>query len=227
MPRWLARCRAAYPVHDRGSRVISAQGPHSRPSMTLLGQPSPTAGTSFARQRRVNNPHLASIEHHSPSEIVAALNRVIALERDMIAALLAARNRRPRAGAARIDELLVEHAERLPVLERRVRELGGQPIEPGRRPGELPRDACWIATVSDDRDVVGALVEDHEALGEAYLQTLAAAAIAAAVGAGAEREAYRMLELYTAEMEHQAASLTVLAGLRPALRASCELRQVA
>ena len=145
----------------------------------------------------------------------------------MIAALLAARNRRPRAGSARIDELLVEHAERLPVLEGRVRALGGEPLDPGRRPGALPRDACWIATVSDDREALRALIEDHDALGEAYLQTLAAAAIASAVGEAGQREAYRMLELYTAEMEHQGARLASVAGLRRPARALGELRQVA
>lgn len=145
----------------------------------------------------------------------------------MIAALLAARNRRSGASTPRIDELLVEHAERLPVLERRVRALGGLPLAPGRRPGALPRDACWLATVSDDRDAVCALSEDHEALGEAYLQTLAAAAIAAAIGGSAEREAYRMLEMYTAEMEHQAASLIALSGVRLPVLAPAELRQVA
>jgi hypothetical protein len=157
----------------------------------------------------------------------AALNHMIALERDMIAALLAARNRRPRSGAAAIDELLVDHAERLPVLERAVRAVGGQPLEPGRRPGELPRDACWLATVSDDREALCALIEDHDALGEAYLQTLAAAAIAAAVGEAGEREAYRMLELYMAEMEHQGARLVALAGVRSSARVLGELRQVA
>ena len=171
----------------------------------------------------MNTPHVAVLERPLPSEIVAALNRVIALERDMIAALLAARNRRPRRGAAAIDELLLEHAERLPILEGRVRALGGQPLDPGRRPGDLPRDACWIATVSDDRQALCSLIEDHDALGDAYLQTLAAAAIAAAVGGSAKSEAYRVLELYTAEMEHQGARLAALTGVR----APGELRQVA
>lgn len=174
-------------------------------------------------ERRVNIPHAAAFARTSPSEIVTGLNRMIALERDMIAALLAARNRRPRRGAAAIDELLVEHAERLPILERRVRALGGHALEPGHRPGELPRDACAIATVSDDREALCALIEDHDALGEAY--RLAAARIAGAAGQPGEREAYRMLELYTAEMEHQGARLAALAGERP--RAMGELRQVA
>lgn len=135
-------------------------------------------------------------------ETVGTLNHLVALERDMIAALLAVRSRLPRSDRSQLDQLLVDHADRLPVLERQVRELGGDPPDPGQRPGELPRDATDIAMVGDDRDAVRALADDHEALAEAYREALALP--------HEDEEARRVLELYASEMEQHGARLAAL-----------------
>ena len=114
---------------------------------------------------------------HEPSRswegTVETLNHLAELERDMIAALLVVRSRLPRNDRGQLDQLLTDHADRLPVLESQIRELGGDPPDPGHRPGELPRDASDIAVVGDDRDAVRALADDHEALADAYREALA------------------------------------------------------
>jgi hypothetical protein len=132
---------------------------------------------------------------------IDTLNHLVALERDMIAALLAARSRLPGVDRSHLDQLLSEHADRLPVLERQVRELGGLPLDPGQRPGELPRDASAIARVGDQREAVRALADDHEALAEAYREALAAPH---------DGEARRVLELFASEMDLHAARLAAL-----------------
>lgn len=136
---------------------------------------------------------------------VERLNHLVALERDMIAALLAARSRLPGGERSNLDQLLSEHADRLPVLERQVRERGGMPPDPGQRPGELPRDASDIALVGDDREAVRALADDHEALAEAYREALAAPQ--------EDEEARRVLEIYASEMEQHSARLAALLPL--------------
>jgi hypothetical protein len=133
---------------------------------------------------------------------VERLNHLVALERDMIAALLAARSRMARGERSNLDQMLAEHADRLPVLERQVRERGGMPPDPGQRPGELPHDASDIATVGDDREAVRALADDHEALAEAYRQALAAP--------DEDEEARRVLEVFASEMEQHSARLAAL-----------------
>lgn len=135
-------------------------------------------------------------------ETVETLNHLVALERDMIAALLAARNRLPGSERSNLDLLLTEHADRLPVLERQVRELGGLPPDPGQRPGELPRDASDIARVGDLREAVRALAVDHEALAEAYRE-----ALAIPLDDGDTR---RTLEIYFSEMQQHSARLAAL-----------------
>ena len=135
-------------------------------------------------------------------ETVETLNHLVALERDMIAALLAARNRLPGMERSHLDLLLTEHADRLPVLERQVRELGGLPPDPGQRPGELPRDASDIARVGDLREAVRALADDHEALADAYREALAIPLD--------DEVARRTLEIYFSEMEQHGARLAAL-----------------
>lgn len=141
---------------------------------------------------------------------VERLNHLVALERDMIAALLAARNRLPRSDRSHLDQLLAEHAERLPVLERQVRERGGLPPDPGQRPGKLPRDASDIAMVADEREAVRALADDHEALAQAYREALAVPQD--------DDEARRVLEVYASEMELHSARLAALLPIWPAGR---------
>jgi hypothetical protein len=135
-------------------------------------------------------------------ETVETLNHLVALERDMIAALLAARNRLPGGERSNLDLLLTEHADRLPVLERQVRERGGLPPDPGQRPGVLPRDASDIARVSDLREAVRALADDHNALAEAYRVALAIPSD--------DDDARRTLEIYFSEMEQHSARLAAL-----------------
>ena len=135
-------------------------------------------------------------------ETVAALVHLVALERDMIAALEAVRDRLPRADRGQLDLLLTEHADRLPVLEQQVRDLGGDPPEPGPRPSELPRDASDIAVAGDHGAAVRALADDHEALADAYREVLALP--------GEDDEARHMLELFASEMEQHAARLAAL-----------------
>ena len=141
-------------------------------------------------------------------ETVGTLNHLVELERDMIAALIAARSLLRRTDRGQLDQLLTEHADRLPVLERQVRDLGGLPPDPGHRPGELPRDAHDIAMVGDDRDAVRALADDHEALADAYREALAIPT--------EDDDARRVLELYASEMEQHGARL---ASLLPAVSA--------
>ncbi len=143
--------------------------------------------------------------HDAPGdaeETVGMFEHLLALERDMIAALLAVRNRLPRADRGQLDQLLTEHADRLPLLEQQVREMGGHPPEPGVRPGELPRDATDIAVVGDTRTAVRALADDHEALAEAYREALALPQ--------EDEEARRLLELFASEMEQHSARLAAL-----------------
>jgi hypothetical protein len=140
-------------------------------------------------------------------QTIGTLSRLVELERDMIAALLAVRHRladgeRAEVDRAQIDQLLVEHADRLPVLERQIRELGGLPPDPGERPGDLPRDAADIAYLSCERDALRALADDHEALADFYRAALAEPHHTA--------EARRILELYASEMEQHGARLAAL-----------------
>ena len=135
-------------------------------------------------------------------ETAGTFEHLLALERDMIAALLALRNRLPRADRGQLDLLLTEHADRLPLLEQQVRELGGRPPAPGVRPGELPRDATDIAAVGDTETALRALAADHEALAEAYREALALPQ--------EDEEVRRMLELFASEMEQHGARLAAL-----------------
>ncbi|HLU67521.1 MAG TPA: ferritin-like domain-containing protein [Kofleriaceae bacterium] len=129
--------------------------------------------------------------------------RLVELERDMIAALLAVRNRLGQAtDRSQIDELLADHADRLPVLEQRIRELGGVPPDPGERPGDLPRDASDIAYLESERECLRALADDHERLAEQYRDALAFP--------HHDEESRRILELYANEMEHHEAHLAAL-----------------
>src|SRR5690606_29255558 len=129
--------------------------------------------------------------------------RLVELGRDMMAALLAVRNRLGQAtDRSQIDELLADHADRLPVLEQRIRELGGVPPDPGERPGDLPRDASDIAYLESERECLRALADDHERLAEQYRDALAFP--------HHDEESRRILELYANEMEHHEAHLAAL-----------------
>lgn len=130
------------------------------------------------------------------------LNHLAELERDMIAALLVVRDRLPRTERGSLDQLLTDHADRLPILEQAVRGLGGDPPDPGHRPGELPRDASDIAMVGDDRAAVRALADNHEALADAYREALAVP--------HEDEEARRMIEIYASETEQNGARLAAL-----------------
>jgi hypothetical protein len=137
------------------------------------------------------------------AQTVGTLSHLVELERDMIAALLAVRNRlgdRPDRGP--LDDLLVDHADRLPLLEQQIRELGGVPPDPGDRPGELPRDAADIAHLTDERDALRALADDHEALSERYRQAVALP--------NHTENARRMLEIFASDMEQHSARLAAL-----------------
>jgi hypothetical protein len=133
---------------------------------------------------------------------VDTLNHLVTLERDMIAALDAVRGRVGGADRAQLDLLLTEHTYRLPVLEQQVRELGGQPPDPAHHAAELPRDAHDIRVVGDDRGALSALVDDHEALADAYREALAVS--------HEDEDARRMLELFASEMEQDGARLAAL-----------------
>lgn len=135
-------------------------------------------------------------------ETVGAFVHLVALERDMIAALRAVRDRLPRTERGQLDELLAEHAGRLPLLEEQVRAMGGEPPEPGQRPGDLPRDATDIAVVGDNGTALSALADDHEALADAYREALALPQ--------EDEEVRRMLGLFASEMEQQGARLAAL-----------------
>ena len=121
----------------------------------------------------------------------------------MIAALLAVRNRvADSPGRGPIDDLLVDHADRLPLLEQQIRELGGVPPEPGERAGELPRDAADIGYLSDDRDALRALADDHEALAGRYRDALGVA--------NHTESARRLLEMFSSDMEQHSARIAAL-----------------
>jgi hypothetical protein len=137
------------------------------------------------------------------AQTVGTLSHLVELERDMIAALLAVRNRMAdNPGRGPLDDLLVDHADRLPLLEQQIRELGGVPPDPGERAGELPRDAGDIAYLGDDRDALRAVADDHEALAERYR---------AALGQPNHTEdARRLLEMFSSDMEQHSQRLAAL-----------------
>jgi hypothetical protein len=156
--------------------------PQDRP---LISDRSPTLETAT---RRWHDP-----DDTGDAQTVGTLGRLIELERDMIAALLAARNRLEQPTVRTLlDELLADHAGRVPVLERQIRELGGLPPEPAARASDLPRDASAIAVLTDERDVLRAVTEDHDALAGHYRSALEFA--------GHAPEARRLLELHADEM---------------------------
>ena len=139
----------------------------------------------------------------SEAQTVGTLSHLVELERDMIAVLLAVRNRLSESpGRGPIDELLVDHADRLPLFEQQIRELGGVPPEPGDRAGELPRDAGDITYLSDDRDALRALADDHEALADHYREALAQPNIT--------ENARRALEMFAGDMEQHSARIAGL-----------------
>ena len=138
----------------------------------------------------------------SEAQTVGTLGHLVELQRDMIAAVLAVRNRMSDGSRGPLDELLVEHADRLPLLEQQIRELGGVPPEPGGRAGELPRDAADIAYLADDRDALRALADDHEALAERYRESLALPNLTA--------DGRRMLEMFASEMEQDSGRIAAL-----------------
>jgi hypothetical protein len=133
-------------------------------------------------------------------QMVGTFEHLLVLERDMIAALQALRDRLPRDDRGQLDLLLTEHSDRLPLIEQQVRELGGQPPEPG--PGGLPRDATDIAAVGETVNAVRALADDHEALADAYREALAQPL--------EDEEARRLLEQFASEMEQHGAHLAAL-----------------
>lgn len=139
----------------------------------------------------------------SEAQTVGTLSHLVELERDMIAALLAVRNRvADSPGRGPLDDLLVDHADRLPLLEQQIRELGGVPPEPGERAGELPRDAGDIAYLGDDRDALRALADDHEALAERYRDALGLP--------NHTENARRLLEIFASDMEQHSARIAAL-----------------
>ncbi len=137
------------------------------------------------------------------AQTVGTLGHLVELERDMIAAILAVRNRlADSVGRGPLDEMLVDHADRLPLLEQQIRELGGAPPDPGERAGELPRDAGDIAYLGDDREALRALAEDHEALADRYREALSPPSLTA--------NARRMLEMFASDMEQHSARIAGL-----------------
>src|SRR5688500_2478718 len=137
------------------------------------------------------------------AQTVGTLSHMLELERDMIASLLAVRSRLGDGpGRGPLDELLVDHADRLPLLEQQIRELGGAPPGPGERAGELPRDAGDIAYIQSMRDALRALADDHEALSERYREALAFP--------HHTENARRMLEIFSSDMEQQSGRLAAL-----------------
>lgn len=161
----------------------------------LISERSPT----YERARRGWSDPTAGNE----AQTVGTLSHLVELERDMIAALLAVRNRladHPDRGP--LDDLLVDHADRLPLLEQQIRELGGVPPEPGERAGELPRDATDIGYISDERDAMRALAADHEALSQHYRDALNFPEHT--------ENARRMLEIFASDMEQHSARLAAL-----------------
>jgi hypothetical protein len=137
------------------------------------------------------------------AQTIGTLSHLVELERDMIAALLAVRNRLSDSpGRGPLDDLLVDHADRLPLLEQEIRELGGVPPDPGDRAGELPRDAGDIAYIGDDREALRALADDHEALAERYRSALG--------DPHHTESARRLLEMFASDMEQHSARLAGL-----------------
>ena len=138
------------------------------------------------------------------AQTVGTLGRLVELERDMIAALLAARNRLelPHARSL-LDEILADHAGRLPALERHIRELGGLPPDPGTRASDLPRDAADIAVLTDELEALRAVIADHDALVGHYQAAIAQVEH--------DAEGRRLLELDAAETERHRARLAAAA----------------
>jgi hypothetical protein len=137
------------------------------------------------------------------AQTVGTLSHLLELERDMIASLLAVRGRLGDGpGRGPLDELLVDHADRLPLLEQQIRELGGAPPDPGERAGELPRDAGDIGYLPDDREAMRALAENHETLLDRYRQMLSEPNLT--------ENGRRMVEMFASEMEQQSARLAAL-----------------
>jgi DNA-binding ferritin-like protein len=139
---------------------------------------------------------------NAPAEKLGMFVHLVSLERDMVAALQALRSRMPRAEHGQLDQLLSEHADRLPFLEEQVRALGGQPPDPAERPAELPRDPSDIAMVSDTCEAVRALADDHEALADAYREALSLPE--------EDEEARSRLMRFASEMEQHSARLAAL-----------------
>jgi hypothetical protein len=136
-------------------------------------------------------------------QMVGTFEHLLVLERDMIAAIEALRDRLPRDDRGQLDLLLTAHSDRLPQIEQRVREMGGQPPEPGLRgPTEVPHDATDIATVGDTVNAVRALADDHEALADAYREALTLPM--------EDEQARRLLEQFASEMEQHGARLAAL-----------------
>ena len=168
------------------------------PHRPLISERTPTLENSHTRWREPQDA--------DDGQTVGSLSRLLELERDMIAALLAARNRLELPTArALLDEILTDHAGRLPTLERHIRDLGGVPPDPGTRASDLPRDAAEIAVLTEERDALRAVVDDHEALIGHYQSALAAVAH--------DAEARRLLELDAAETERHRARLADAAAL--------------
>jgi hypothetical protein len=164
------------------SPFISDRSPTYRRAKEAWNDPDPAAGAD--------------------GQTVGDFNRLIELERDMIAALLAVRNRLGETGGKKLlDELLADHADRLPILEQTVRDLGGAPPDPGDRPGDLPRDATDIAS-GGEREALRDLIADHEALHQAYRDAL--------TYPHHNPEARHILEQHIAEMEQHAGRLASL-----------------
>ena len=137
------------------------------------------------------------------AQAIGTLGRLVELERDMIAALLAVRNRlTERTDRAPFDELLADHSERLPAMEQEIRDLGGVPPDPGTRPGELPRDASDIAVLGRQRDALRALADDYEVLVDAYRDALSYASY--------PEETRRLIELYAGEEDQHGARIAAL-----------------
>jgi hypothetical protein len=137
------------------------------------------------------------------AQTVGTLSHLVQIERDMIASLLAVKSRLGEGpGRGPLDELLVDHADRLPLLEQQIRELGGAPPDPGDRAGELPRDAGDIGYLSDDREALRALAENHESLLARYREMLTEPNLT--------EDGRRLLEMFAGEMEQQSGRLAAL-----------------
>ena len=167
-----------------------------RTDRPFISERSPTYG-------RIRNKDWSDPRADAEAQTTGTFIRLVELERDMIAALLAVRNRLAQAtDRSQLDEFLAEHADRLPVLERQIRELGGVPPDPGERPGDLPRDASDIAYLQTERDCLRAVADDHEALADSYRDALAYPYH--------DDESRRILEVFASEMEHDEPRLAAL-----------------